>query len=336
MQRAPMLRRIVTGLAVLGGIAAIATEAGADASRSNPDSAFQLALEDLVTRARPGILGISVIDLDTGNQWGVNDKDAFPMMSVFKVPVVAAVLDMVDRNELALSDTVTIGRGDLRKGASEIAKSFAGTEMTFTVDQLMAAAVSRSDNTAVDALIKRIGGPAVVDAFLKDKGIGGMRIDLDEGGIEHVFSGLGANAKPPPGETGDASDARLWRGYQAFLADPRNRSTPQAAAAFLQKLWNGDLLSDASTQRLLDLMYAQTKPMRLRSGLPDGARLADKCGTSVSMRGVTAAFNDIGIMTLADGRSVIIAAFLTAGTGSREERTTLFADLARQVASRRR
>ena len=138
MQRAPMLRRIVTGLAVLGGIAAIATEAGADASRSNPDSAFQLALEDLVTRARPGILGISVIDLDTGNQWGVNDKDAFPMMSVFKVPVVAAVLDMVDRNELALSDTVTIGRGDLRKGASEIAKSFAGTEMTFTVDQLMA------------------------------------------------------------------------------------------------------------------------------------------------------------------------------------------------------
>ena len=83
-------------------------------------------------------------------------------------------------------------------------------------------------------------------------------------------------------------------------------------------------------------MYAQTKPMRLRSGLPEGARLADKCGTSVSMRGVTAAFNDIGIMTLADGRSVIIAAFLTAGTGSREERTTLFADLARQVASRRR
>jgi beta-lactamase class A len=51
------------------------------------------------------------------------------------------------------------------------------------------------------------------------------------------------------------------------------------------------------------------------------------------MRGVTAAFNDIGIMTLPDGRSVIIAAFLTAAKTSREERTELFGELTRQVAS---
>jgi beta-lactamase class A len=203
------LRRAVVALAVLGsmGGAAVggtASAAQADTVRPNAASSIDDKLEALAARARPGTLGISVIDVETGHQWGVNQDDAFPMMSVFKVPVAAAVLDMVDRNELSLSESISIRRSDLRKGASEIARSFKGQRMTFTVGQLLKAAVSYSDNTAVDALIKRIGGPA---------------------------------------------------------------------------------------------------------------------------------FNDIGIMTLPDGRSVIIAAFLTAAKMSREERTELFGELTRQVAS---
>jgi beta-lactamase class A len=79
-------------------------------------------------------------------------------------------------------------------------------------------------------------------------------------------------------------------------------------------------------------MYGQTIPNRLRAGLPDDVRLADKCGTSYSLDGETAAYNDIGILTAPDGHTVIVAAFLTASQASKAEQDVLFADLARSVA----
>lgn len=329
---------VIIALTIVFGLEAISAAPGAarPAGSSNTAPSLQDAIEELAAKARPGRLGVTVIDLTTGQRWGVDQDHAFPMMSVFKAPVAAAVLDLVDRSALSLTDTVTLDRTQLRKGTSDIARTFKGERMPFTTNQLLKAAVSHSDNTAIDALIRRIGGPDVVTRFLRTHGIDGMRIDLDEGTVEQVFSGIHAGENPPPHETAEQRDARLWRGYLAFLRDPRNRSTPKAAAVFLQKLWNGALLSNTSTHRLLRLMYAQTKPVRLRAGLPPGARLADKCGTSISMHGVTAAFNDIGIMTLPGGRAVIMSVFLTESKASRQQRTALFAELTRQVASRTR
>jgi beta-lactamase class A len=66
--------------------------------------------------------------------------------------------------------------------------------------------------------------------------------------------------------------------------------------------------------------------------LPTGVLLADKCGTSYTLEHVTAAYNDIGILTWPDGRSVIVAAFLTASPASKAERDAMFAGLASTVA----
>jgi beta-lactamase class A len=332
--KSALLWGLFISLAIIGaGDLPTSAQAGARNSQE-ASSFFQSRLDALAARARTGVFGRRVIDLETGQQWGVDQNSAFPMMSVFKAPVAAAILDKVDQGELSLQDSVSIGRDYLRSGASDIAKAFEGERMSFTVEHLLAAAVSRSDNTAADALIKRIGGPQAVAHFLRDKGLDGMRIDLDEGGIEQVFSGLHGGSQPPENESTKARADRLWRGYQDFLQDPRNRTTPAAAASFLQKLWKEQLLSPASTKHLLGLMYAQQKPIRLRAGLPEGTRFADKCGTSLSLRGVTAAFNDIGIISWPDGRAVAIAAFLTGSEASLKERAELFADLAREVVLR--
>lgn len=84
------------------------------------------------------------------------------------------------------------------------------------------------------------------------------------------------------------------------------------------------------TQYLLDLMYAQTTPKRLRGGLPANARLADKTGTS-GIDGKTAAWNDMGLITWPDGQAVIITGYLSDTSASQAERDQLFADLARLV-----
>ncbi|WP_177176876.1 class A beta-lactamase [Faunimonas pinastri] len=292
---------------------------------------LQAQLDALAHKAEPGKFGISVLDLESGKRWGVDAGSAYPMMSVFKAPLGATVLAQADAGKISLSQHVTIRRADLRTGASRIAEEFRGEQMTFTVQELLVDAVSYSDNTAADALVRLIGGPQVITSFLEGHGIRGLHVDIDEGGVSHVFSGLGVAAQPPEGETKAEREHRLERGYDAYLSDPRNRSTPDAAVAFLQTLWNGRLLPTKSTKHLLDLLYGQTKPSRLRAGIPAGVRLADKCGTSESLHGRTAAFNDIGIMTWPDGRTVIVAAFLTGSKASQAERNQLFADLAHDV-----
>lgn len=325
------MRHLVQTVAVLSlvfsGTSAKATTPIAAAA---PHAAeLQHYLDALVLRSRPGTLGASVLDLQSGMQWRANADQAFPMMSVFKAPVAAAVLDRIERGGLSMDQPVTIKRGDLESGT--IRDHFKGAQMDFTVHQLLTDAVSKSDNTAVDALLKLVGGPKTVTAFLQGHGIVGMRVDIGEAGFNSVFSGLQPHQLPPANETEAQQLARLQRGYEAYLIDPRNRSTPDAAASFLGKLWRKELLPADSTQLLLDLMYGQTTPSRLRAGLPAAVRLADKCGTSYTLGNRTAAFNDIGILTWPDGHVVIVAAFLTGSTASPDARNAIFADLAREV-----
>jgi beta-lactamase class A len=295
---------------------------------------LQGKLEALAQRAAPGTLGITVVDLQSGSEWRVNADRTYPMMSVFKAPVAATVLAGIDRGDISMDQTVTLNRADVHAGSAvpSIGANFRGEHMTFTVRQLLFASVSQSDNTAVDALIKLVGGPAVVTRFLRTHSIEGMRVDLDEAGVGQIFGDVGPHDRLPENESPEHEDQRLQRGYKAFLADRRNRSTPDAAATFLRKLWRNELLSQASTQLLLNLMYGQTVPHRLRDGLPADVRLADKCGTSATLDGVTAAYNDIGILTWPDGHTVIVAAFLTASPASKSERDAIFADLARATA----
>ncbi|PCE33700.1 hypothetical protein BZL54_04130 [Burkholderia ubonensis subsp. mesacidophila] len=302
------------------------------AAVASPHDRLQATLDRFARAAEPGTLGIAVFDMHGSAEWHVNGDRSFPMMSVFKAPLAAAVLDRVERGQLALNQRVTITRDQLRPGESDIRDTFQGDRMSFSVDALLHAAVSKSDNTAADALLKVVGGPGVVTAFLRAHGIDGMRVDMGESQVSELFRNLGAASAPPAGETAQQRKQRLQGGLQAYLSDSRNRSTPVAAADFLRKLSTGALLSATSTQYLMTLLREQTNPRRLRTGLPAGVTLADKCGTSPTVNGVTAAFNDIGVMTWPDGRRMIVAVFLTASPASRADRDRLFADLAKAVA----
>lgn len=318
----------------LTACAAFAADSGAQTTTA-ASAEMQKSLEALAQRARPGLFGVTVLDPQSGIRWEVNAHRAYPMMSVFKAPVAATVLSLIDHGELSMEQRVTVRRGDVTGGSAvpSIGAHFQGERMTFTVHHLLVAAVSESDNTAVDALMRLAGSPRVVTTFLRKHDITGMRVDLDEAEVGSVLAQLAPHREPSANETPKEENQRLRRGYRAYLADPRNRSTPSAAADFLSKLQRGELLSRTSTHELLALMEAQTVPRRLRLGLPDDVRLADKCGTSYTLDGVTATYNDIGVFTWPDGHSIVVAAFLTASPASKTERDALFAELARTAAS---
>ena len=193
-------------------VAAVGMPLPAMAAESRPISNsrvdLQARLQALVDRARPGTLGIAVLDLKSGAEWRINADQAYPMMSVFKAPVAATLLAQVDKGDVSLDQMVTLTRADVRGGSAvpSIGAHFHGDSMTFTVRQLLVAAVSQSDNTAVDALIKLVGGPGVVTAFLRSRGIEGMRVDTGEGGIALVFANAGPSGRPPLNETPEQED----------------------------------------------------------------------------------------------------------------------------------
>jgi beta-lactamase class A len=321
---------------LLIGLYAVAICAGPAVPAANARgsaASLRRELTRLAAEARPGTLGLTISDPQSGRTWRANAEQAFPMMSVFKAPLGATVLSEVDAGTLALGQRVTVKRDDLRSGVSRITATFHGRQETLTVRQLLEAAVSHSDNTAADVLLRLIGGPPVVTAFLRRHGIRNMHIDRGEGEIAREFQAR-TGLQPVGGEeTPRQKDARLRRGYAAYLKDPRDRTTPDAAARFLKKLWQGQLLAPASTRLLLDFLYRQTIPARLRAGIPPAVRFADKCGTSYTLDGVTAAFNDIGILTWPDGHTVVVAVFLMASRASEDRRRMLFKRIAQAVVS---
>lgn len=308
---------------------AIAAPAASSPSHAN----LQQALDRLAAKAQPGVIGIAVVDVGSGKRWSVHGTEPFAMMSSFKAPVATAVLDLVDQGKLTLDQQVTLAAGDVQDGSAvpSVGAAVKAGRSRFTVRELLVGSVSQSDNTAVNALIKLAGGPAIITAKLKSAGIEGMRVDTDEVGIAETLRQLPHGVEPPTDETPAQEDARLAKGYAAFLADPRNRSTPEAAVDFLGKLVSGKLLAPSSTALLLKLMRDQVIPNRLRAGLPKGTDFADKTGTSGSFDGHTGAYNDMGIITLTGSRRILISAFLRNSPANDAQRDALFADIGNTV-----
>jgi beta-lactamase class A len=289
----------------------------------------------LVARARPGILGFGLMNLESGQMWTLNGERPFPMQSVFKMLVGAAALSEVDAGRLALSEAISIGRKDLSPPRSPIADAWPGRTV-YSVDELLVAAVSDSDNTAADVLMKRIGGPGAVTAWLQSKDVDGARVDRYERQLQPEALGMAAFRPAWKGAAFDAALATVppesrRKATLAYLRDSRDTATPLGMLEFLSKLDAGELLSPASTRRLITIMAQSPRgPERLKAGFPKGSSFAHKIGTGTS-QGLATAYNDVGILTLADRRSYAVAAFLTGSTADEAARARLLADLGRAI-----
>jgi beta-lactamase class A len=103
----------------------------------------------------------------------------------------------------------------------------------------------------------------------------------------------------------------------------------------LKALDAGRGVSLASRELLLqDLADSTPGPQRLKGRLPAGTRVAHKTGTDATRDGKTAATNDIGIITLPDGRHLAIAVFVKDSTAELTPREATIAGIARAAWDR--
>jgi beta-lactamase class A len=263
-----------------------------------------------------GHMGVAAAELGgSGRSVHVNGAEAFPMQSVFKLPLAVHVLRLVDEGRLRLDRPVTITAADMvpRQAHSPIRDRWP-QGVTLTVEELLAAILVQSDGTAADVLLALTGGPQAVTARLRGLGIVGIRVDRNERQLaQDLMSGApGAMAR--------------------YLADPRDTATPEGAVALLVKVAEGAGLTPASHARLLRWMTESTPgARRLKGRLPAGASVAHKTGTGPTIAGVNACTNDIGIITLPGGRRIAIAVFVKASRAPEAAREGAIADAARAV-----
>lgn len=306
----------------------------------------KLALEDLDRTVRKiqaeetggGVLGVGLMNLENAETYAFNGDRRFPMQSVFKLPMGAAALSEVDARRLDLAEQVTLTEMQLSPQFSPIALAWP-SRSAYTVGELLRATVVESDNTAADVLMKRIGGPGAVTAWLNGQRIPAIRIDRYERELQPEANGMPSFR--PAWRTDDAfaaarskvpADARL-AARRAYMADPRDTATPLGMLTFLQRLDRGDLLSAASTRRLLEMMGQTARALgRLRAGLPKDAFLAHRPGTSGFDLGFSTAHNDVGIFSLGDKRSYAIAVFLSGSALDEAGRDAAIAHVAAAAA----
>ena len=238
-------------------------------------------------------VGVAAIDLDNGRTFSYRGDESFPMASVFKLPLAVQVLHSVDAGALRLDQSYTLSPADLSFGHSPIRDHANGQPVTTTLRELIVAAVSESDNTAGDYLLRMVTPPKVTER-MHALGAKGIRVDRPENDIIPTFSST--------------------RGIRRYARDRRDTATPNAAVALLRALYERrDQLSPSSHDFLVSVLTNSHNPVRLGKLLPSGVSVAHKTGT------MPGTMNDIGIVTSGD-RHIAIAIFTKAGFVSPEAR----------------
>lgn len=131
-----------------------------------------------------GRLGVACLDLDTNRRIVHRADERFAMCSTFKLLVAGLVLARVDRAEERLDRLVTFSKGDL-VSYSPITEKRVASGMT--IAELCEAAMTISDNTAANLLLRSFGGPTRLTAYVRSLGFPkGWRVGDKTGTCGHA------------------------------------------------------------------------------------------------------------------------------------------------------
>ena len=287
--RAAVLALALAGVTAVAGCAAGGAPAGAGtsgASASASASPSAASTTDPAAQARVDAalaaleaefdarVGVSAVDTGDGRSIEHRADERFLYASSLKALAAAALLDVTTADDLAERATWTAA-DVAAAGYSPVTELHVADGLSYA--ELAEAAVRKSDNTALNLVLGRVGGPAALDAWLTDFGDDETEVVDREPELNRPTAG---------------SDA--------------NTTTPAAFTVDLQAVAVGDALAADDRAQLLDWMSGNaTGDALVRAGAPDGWVVADKSGGAGGVR------NDVAVVT-PPGREPIVLSVLTA------------------------
>lgn len=248
-----------------------------------------------IERASGGRLGVALLDSEGHLLMAHRADERFAMCSTFKLLLGAMHADTAGAR-LPMNFT----RADLLPNSPYAERMLGGLEAgEMRVGFAAQHAVTLSDNTAANLLLRRMGGPEAFTRRLRELGDTVTRLDRYEMELNENVPG-----------------------------DPRDTTTPAAMARTAGRFVMGDLLHPGWRRMLRSWMIdSPTGLRRIRAGLPQGWEAGDKTGSCGT------AYNDVAFFRSAGGREYLLAVYLDRPTVPAARAEAAIADVGRLAAS---
>ncbi|MGW3150947.1 class A beta-lactamase [Streptomyces sp. NPDC001177] len=299
MELRPSRRGVIAGFAATA-LAVVLPSAGEAFAQGMDDDEIAERLRAL-EQAHSARLGVFAHDTATGRTVLYRADELFPMCSTFKTTAVAAVLRDLDCDGEFLAKRIRYTDKDVTKsGYAPITGLPDNLANGMTVADLCAAAISYSDNTAANLLLRELGGPSAVTHFCRSIGNEVTRLDRWEPEL---------NSAEPERMTDTSSPRALGRTYARLVL--------------------GNALEARDRERLTGWLLGNTTGgNRLRAGLPKDWTVADKTGT-----GGYGTTNDVGISWPPGRGPVVMTVLSTKHASAASSDEPLVADTAALLAA---
>ena len=280
--------------------------------KGNGNTPLANILTDSITRivsACPGKIGVAVI-VNNADTAVVNNKSAYPMMSVFKVHQALALCNDFDNKGLSLDTLIKISRDELDPETwSPMVKDFPESAVSLTVRDLLRYTLIHSDNNASNLMFKRLVGVAQTDSFI-------------------------ATLIP-------RSSFRIACTEEEMSADHdkaySNYTSPLGAEMLMNRLFTDSLVSDEKQGFIkTTLQECITGTDRISAPLLDkeGVAVAHKTGSGyVNEDGVLAAHNDVAYICLPNNVRYTLAVFVKDFKGNEPQASQYAARISAAVYS---
>jgi beta-lactamase class A len=211
---------------------------------------------DSIADGHHGVVGYSVIDLETGARINRRGDETFPTASLIKVSVLVTVFDLVAKGQLSLDDPLTVLKIDQVPGSGVIQFLHNGTILTVHDAAWLMSTIS--DNTATNLLLDRI---IIRRVWAK----------MDSLGLQHTR----VHSKSFLRNSSVAMDSSVKYGLGV--------TTPNEMAHLFELMARGKAVNPSADSTMLDILEHNTTDFMLQRYL-EGVRAAHKDGETDAVR----------------------------------------------------
>ncbi|UKB81385.1 CGA/CIA family class A beta-lactamase [Chryseobacterium sp. MEBOG07] len=260
---------------------------------------------DSILKNKKATVGVSVLGFENGFKYDKNADKKLPMQSVFKFHIAAAVLNFVDQGKLSLDQKIVLNKSNLLENTwSPLRDKYPEGSAGIPLSEVIEYTVAKSDNNGCDILLKLLGGTQTVQKFMDSKGVKGFQIKYNEEAM-----------------------------HKDWNVQYENYSTTKSAVDVLKKFYDGKLLSKKSTEYLMKVMLSTSTGLnKMVEQLPKNTPVARKTGASGKNKtGLTGAENEIGIVTLPNGKHYALTVFVSKSMETDAANCRMISDISKEV-----
>lgn len=287
-----------TGYEHAAGETAARETAGEHTARADAEERVTRLLADAGATVR-----LHAVDVRGGREFGVGADEQVVLASVAKILLVLEFARQACAGQIDPRERVVLAAGE-RLGGWGVAGC--ADDVTMSLRDLAYFTMSVSDNTAADALMRRVGLDTVrlLAAELglaRTRVLGGPREHL-----ESMFEDAGAADAAEFAALYPGLEPRRVHGFAALDPARTTSGTARDVTTLLQLVWQDRAGPAAACAWVRELMSRQAFRHRLASGFPGDVRVAAKTGT------LPGHHIEAGVVHYPDGGRYAVAVF--AGT----------------------